>query len=138
MPVYVYMYTQHCPLPLTLMPVPGCRVSSSEASSRTLHRRSLQLDRVREVVSGGSNTEQLQHEIAHLTKESREAILDEASLPIQIPVDHGLAMKSDLQLPWNKMRAIRKYIHVCNISNIRTLKIFQIHQMVEEIQNIPC
>ena len=92
------------------MPVMGCRVSSSEASSRTLRRRSQQLDRVREVVSGGSSTDQLQHEISHLSKESRDAILGEASLPIQIPVDHGLAMKSDLQLPWNKMRAIRRYI----------------------------
>ena len=43
--------------------------------------------------------EQLQHDIAHMSKESREAILGEASLPVHIPVDHGLAMKSDLQLP---------------------------------------
>ena len=95
------------------MPVSRCRVASSEASSRTLRRRSQQLDRVRDVVSGGSSTEQMQYEIAHLTKESREAILGEASLPVKIPVDHGLAMKSDLQLPWNKMRAIRRYIYTC-------------------------
>ena len=71
----------------------------------------MQLERVREVVSGGSSTEQLQHEF-HQTKESREAILGEASLPIQIPVDHGLAMKSDLQLSWNKMRTIRRYMYM--------------------------
>ena len=94
------------------MPVSGCRVSSSEASSRTLRRRSLQLTQVREVVSGGCSTEQLQHDVAHMSKESREAILGEASLPVHIPVDHGLAMKSDLQLPWNKMRAIRRYMYM--------------------------
>ena len=71
----------------------------------------MQLERVREVVSGGSSTEQLQHEVVHQTKEIREAILGEASLPIQIPLDHGLAMKSDLQLSWNKMRTICRYIH---------------------------
>ena len=72
----------------------------------------MQLERVREVVSGGSSTEQLQHELVHQTKEIREAILGEASLPIQIPVDHGLAMKSDLQLSWNKMRTILRYMYM--------------------------
>ena len=72
----------------------------------------MQLERVREVLSGGSSTEQLQHELVHQKKEIREAILGEASLPIQIPVDHGLAMKSDLQLSWNKMRTIRRYMYI--------------------------
>ena len=70
------------------------------------------LTQVRELVSGGCSTEQLQHDVAHMSKESREAILGEASLPVHIPVDHGLAMKSDLQLPWNKMRAIRRYMYM--------------------------
>lgn len=92
------------------MPVVQCRVSSSAASSKTLRNRSHQLEQVRATVSGGSSSSQLQDEIAHLAKEDREALLSEAALPIAIPTDHSLAMKSDLQIPWNKMRAIRRYI----------------------------
>ena len=95
--------------PLSLMPIVGCCVPSSVASSKTLRNRSQQLGRVREVVSGGSRCEQLQDELGHMTKEDREAILCEAALPVKIPTDHGLALKSDFQLPWNKMRAIHRY-----------------------------
>ena len=39
----------------------------------------------------------------------REELLQSAQLPIQIPVDHSLAMKADLALPWAKLRVINKY-----------------------------
>ena len=93
---------------LTLVPVVQCRVSSSAASSKTLRNRSHQLEQV--TVSGGSSSSQLQDQIAHLAKEDREALLNEDALPIAIPTDHSLAVKSDLQIPWNKMQAIRRYI----------------------------
>ena len=62
-------------------------------------------------MSGGDSNSQLNHEVTHLTREAREAVLGKASLPIQVhvPVDHALAMKSDLQLPWNRMRELRRY-----------------------------
>ena len=50
----------------------------------------------------------MQDEVRSLPKGEREKILQE-TLPIVIPADHGLAMKANLQLPWNKMRAIRRY-----------------------------
>lgn len=53
----------------------------------------------------------MKHEIKALTKDEREAVLQEAQLPIQIPPNHALAMKADLALPWSKMRVISRYIH---------------------------
>ena len=91
------------------MSIVGCRVPSSVTSSKTLHDRSQQLGQVRQVVSGGSRCEQPQDELGHMTKEDKEAIRCEAAHPVKIPTDHGLALKSDLQLPWNKMRAICRY-----------------------------
>ena len=90
------------------MPVTGCRVPSSDASSRTLKRRSDEIGRVRSIASGGDSTVQLQAEIKSLTKEERDELLYQAQLPIVIPSDHALAMKADLGLPWNKLRILRR------------------------------
>ena len=86
-------------------------------------------------MSGGSSSEQLQDELGHMTREDREAILHEAALPVKIPTEHGLALKCDLQLPWNRMRAIRRYKGSCQTGrkkhypsyNSRWLKKFKIH-----------
>ena len=94
--------------PLTLMKVPSCRVASSEASKATILRRSHQLARVRNTVSGGSSLVQLQSEIRCLTKEEGQDILKDANLPITIPANHVLAMKADLALPWAKLRVISR------------------------------
>ena len=61
-------------------------------------------------MSGGSSSVPPQDVVGHMMREDREAILCEAALPVKIPTDHGLALKSDLQLPWNKMR-VRRYIY---------------------------
>lgn len=94
--------------PLSLMPVTECRVPSSTASQKTLRRRTLQLEAMRDAISGGSSTEQMSAELQTLSKERRTEILKEAHLPVEIPVEHGLAMKASLQIPWNKMRAVRR------------------------------
>ena len=94
--------------PLTLMQVPSCRVPTSEASPITIRRRSHQLAKVRDTISGGASLEQLQSEIRCLSKEERQEILKDANLPISIPADHVLAMKADLALPWAKLRVIAR------------------------------
>ena len=69
------------------------------------------MEMVRGVVSKGSPVQQLQYEIKTLTKEDREAILDTAlgkESTIKIPADQVLAMKADLSITWNKLRAMRK------------------------------
>ena len=95
--------------PITLVPISGCRISSSEASRRTLKRRTDDISRVRNIASGGESSAQLKAEIRSLTTEQREELLQRAQLPVVIPTDHALAVKADLALPWNKLRVIRRY-----------------------------
>ena len=94
--------------PITLVPVRGCRVSSSEASRRTLKRRTEQIGRIRSLSSGGDSTAQLRAEIKSLSKEEREELLQQAGLPVHIPIDHSLAIKADLGIPWRKLRILRR------------------------------
>lgn len=90
------------------MPVVKCRVTSSTASPKTLRRRTLQLETVREVISGGSSSEQMEAEVQSLPKERRKHLLKEASLPLVIPADHGLAMKTCQRFTWKQMREVRR------------------------------
>jgi len=63
---------------------------------------------------------------------------------VRIPTNHGLALKSNLQLPWNKMRAIRWYKDSRQIEgrkhqpsyNTRWLKKFRVHLASERQQRV--
>ena len=90
------------------MKVPGCRISSSDASSRTVKRRIEVLETIREVTSGGDSTSQLAAEVNHLSKVQREELLQQVQLPLVISADHALAMKADLAIPWTKLRVLRR------------------------------
>ena len=66
---------------------------------------------VREVVSKGASSKQLEHEVKLLTKAERETLLESAmgDMPaIAIPADQVLAMKADLSITWNKLRVLRR------------------------------
>ena len=89
------------------MPVMGCRVKSSEASSKTMTRRTRALTSLRASISGGDTAIQMQSEFKALSKEEREALLQDC-LPLSIPPNHALAMKADLAIPWEKMRKITR------------------------------
>ena len=89
------------------MPLSSCRISSGQASSKTLQRRTTQ---VRALTSEGDSSVQLQAEVRSLSKEQREELIGQAGLPIKIPTDQALAMKADLSLPWNKLRVISRYV----------------------------
>jgi hypothetical protein len=54
------------------MPVRGCRVKSSEASSKTLTQRTRTLTKLRASLSGGDTSIQLKAEMKALSKEERE------------------------------------------------------------------
>ena len=82
---------------------------TSDASKRTVRRRSETLSKVREITSGGDTTAQLAAEVKSLSKAEREELLQQAQLPILIPTNHALAMKADLGIPWNKLRILRRY-----------------------------
>ena len=50
----------------------------------------------------------LEEEIQAMPREKRRELLW-GSLPVEIPVDHSLAIKSSLSISWNKLRKLRRY-----------------------------
>lgn len=66
---------------------------------------------MRAIASGGETeaVSQLSAELRALSKAERQQLLNEAQLPIVIPLEHSLAIKTDLGLPWNKLRVLRRY-----------------------------
>ena len=72
-------------------------VSTSEACPRTVQHRVQQVQGLRETLGVG-----LVQELRVLSK-----LLQEASLPIEIPAHHSLAIKANLALSWNKLRTLR-------------------------------
>ena len=90
------------------MAVTKCRVKTSEASSKTIGRRTQSISQLRTFVSGGESSVQMRLEVQALSKSDREEPLQGANLPVQIPPDHALALKADLALPWAKIRVISR------------------------------
>lgn len=60
------------------------------------------------MASKGGKLVQLQAEVKSVTGDDRQALLESLEFKIQLPALTGLAMKADLCLPWNKMRAMRR------------------------------
>ena len=79
---------------------------SSEASQKTVRRRSNELGCIRKRVSAGDSTSQLSNEILAAAKEERESLLTQLSKAshsiVSVSPTAGLALKADLQIPWNK------------------------------------
>ena len=72
---------------------------------------------MRETVSGGDSAIQLSREVSALTPEFRKKLVDNLFMMpgkfiIQVPPTESLALKSDLQLPWAKLREMRRYIQM--------------------------
>ena len=70
---------------------------------------------MREVLSGRQSMAQLSQEVSSITPEARQRLLDNIfSSPgkflVQVPPTESLALKSDLQLPWSKLRDMRRYV----------------------------
>ncbi|KAK3700155.1 hypothetical protein QZH41_009868 [Actinostola sp. cb2023] len=97
--------------PLKLSIVNSVRKNSTEASKKTVQRRASTVEQVRRVITGGTNEDcQIQQvaEFRRLGREERQQFVQEAGLSIEIPPEEGLAMKSELGIPWNKIRHIRR------------------------------
>ena len=103
------------------MQVTDCRVASSKASVRTLKRRSETISKVRSLISGGDSTTQLAAEIQSPSQAERQELLQEAQLPVVIPTHQALAMKADLEIPWNKLRILRRYTYYSILNEIISL-----------------
>lgn len=83
-------------------------MSTSAASKKTISRRSSCLSQLREHISGGESSVQLKAELNALTREERMEALADAHLPIVIPAEQALSMKTDLVLPWATVRKVNR------------------------------
>lgn len=64
---------------------------------------------MRTIISGNSSSVQLQSELQTQPIEEREKIVKSIS-SVRITAEHSLAMKTELQLPWNKLRELRRQV----------------------------
>ena len=103
LPKYMYTYIQ----PLVYMRLTRSRKPTTDVCQCTLQRRVQELHQVRERVSMGASSVQLQVEVQSLTKDERQQLLRDASFSVDIPAEVGLALKADLGLPWRKLRVLR-------------------------------
>ncbi len=65
------------------------------------------------MLSGGDDVSQLASEIKHTGKERQQALLDslfkdQKAIRVTISPQQSLAMKADLQIPWTKIRTLRR------------------------------
>ncbi len=85
--------------------------SQSAVSQKTLKRRSQEIAEIHTIVSGSCASDQLQSEIKSHPKVEREQMLKSISkIKIEVNPEHGLAMKADLGIPWNKLRTMRRHL----------------------------
>lgn len=63
----------------------------------------------------GDREEQMADEIKKVPTEEREALMKEINFIITVPPEQGLALKSDLCLPWRKLRVMRRYIYIVHL-----------------------
>ena len=90
------------------MKIPKATAATTDVSQKTAARRTKAIQMVREVISGGDHSRQLQLEIKNLPQNDREELLRSIGFNLQVPAGQGLAIKCDVGLPWNKLRTLRK------------------------------
>ena len=89
------------------MKVTQSSVASGEAVGIT---RSNELDTIRKRLSADDEDIQLIIETKIIYSEMRKELVRELDFSVTIPADQSLAMKTDLGIPWRKLRMTRRYI----------------------------
>ena len=85
------------------MPVSSGSTLAAEACPRTVRRRMHQVQSLRDALGVS-----IEDEVNTLSKGEREQLLKDIALPVAIPLDHSLAIKSNLSISWNKLRTLRR------------------------------
>ena len=105
--------------PLCFVQVTQPRVTSGNASKRTVRERSQALQDLRERISSEDSTTQFS-EVRSCSADVRQKLLEEirgsgGAFHVTVPVDASLAMKADLNIPWSMLRVMRRYVNIhCN------------------------
>ena len=89
------------------------RSNTSAVTHRTGHSRSLEINSLLVLASGGEASIQLQDEVRSCNKDERQALLEEfhnGGFKVEVTPEHSLAMKAVLTIPWAKLRVIRRLV----------------------------
>ena len=95
------------------MRVTSPRIGSADASQKTLRNRTEEVSSYRRMISGDCATEQMMDELKVLDPSERKQLVESGvfSTSAVVSAKNTLAFKADLQIPWNKLRAMRRYVH---------------------------
>ena len=96
------------------MKVTKPRLPSTMTTRKTIRARTAELGEHRKLVSKGESSIQLQEEVKATTAAERELLLAElqkGGLKVDVSTSQSLGMKADLNIPWSKLRVIRRYCH---------------------------
>ena len=103
---------------MTLVPITVGRKESQIVSKRTLRARTQQISKFTNLVAGGSR-EGIVAQTAHIVKSfdvnEREDILKSFKASVTVPADVVASMKSVLDLPWNLVRDIRRWLKTFHV-----------------------
>ena len=105
------------PQPSTLTPIPVARKESQMVSKRTL--RTKQTTTVMKMIAGNSieaTTTQTAHMVKSMDMVEREEVLKKMKHAITVPADHFASMKSTLNMPFNLLRDVRRWLQTFNIN----------------------
>ena len=105
--------------PLTLTPISVARKDSDVVAKRTLRTRTKQSKDVLQMISGKSEEAtamQTSHLVESFDVKTRQKIIEGFKSTVGVPADHAAAMKSTLNLPWNLLRDVRRWLQTFNIN----------------------
>lgn len=105
--------------PMTLTKISVARKDSDLIAERTLRARTKQSKEVFEMISGKSEeatSTQASHFIQSFDQKTRQQIIAGFKCTMSVPPDHVAAMKSTLNLPWNLLRDISRWLKSFNIN----------------------
>ena len=100
------------------MPVTVARKQCHKATKQTLQTRSRQNIEQMNITSGESSEAMLTrtgHMVKSLDRDTREAIISGMNRTITVPHDQVAAMKRMLNLPWNLLRDVRRWLQTFDV-----------------------
>ncbi|XP_048577117.1 uncharacterized protein LOC5502763 [Nematostella vectensis] len=130
--------------PLQVSVINKPRKGSSEASARTVYRRTKAVEGYRESISG-TKTEDVQRqkwaELRQLGRDELQELLHKSGLNIEVSEQSAIAMKSDLGIPWNRLRNLKCWLesfklHIASEKKMRKVAGEQKYSEVEA-ENTP-
>ena len=103
---------------LTLAPLTVARKESQNVTQRTIQNRSKETKELLQIIAGSSSeavATQASHFVKSLDASAREEILNGFKQTVTVPEVDVAAMKATLNIPWNLLRDIRRWLKTFKI-----------------------